>query len=100
MYWSEVRYQSDKWRSSDVKKVDLRQKVLTENERIALGNRERFAETGTLVLNFVSSPGSGKTTLIEETVKALKDECRMFVVPRRYWAFGQKHRSKKGWRTR
>jgi hydrogenase nickel incorporation protein HypB len=63
-----------------VKKVDLRQKVLTENERIALGNRERFADAGTLVLNFVSSPGSGKTTLIEETVKALKDECRMFVV--------------------
>jgi hydrogenase nickel incorporation protein HypB len=63
-----------------VKKVDLRQKVLTKNERIALANRERFAKSGTLVLNLVSSPGSGKTALIEETVKALKDDYRIFVV--------------------
>ncbi len=63
-----------------MKKVDLRQKVLTENEKIALANRERFAETGTLVLNFVSSPGSGKTSLIEETVKVLRDDYRMFVI--------------------
>lgn len=63
-----------------MKKVDLKQKVLTANEKIALANRKRFAEAGTLVLNFVSSPGSGKTSLIEETVKALRDEYRMFVV--------------------
>jgi hydrogenase nickel incorporation protein HypB len=63
-----------------LKKVDLRQKVLTENEKIALTNRERFAMSGTLVLNLVSSPGSGKTALIEETVKALKDDYRIFVV--------------------
>jgi hydrogenase nickel incorporation protein HypB len=63
-----------------VKKVDLRQKVLTENEKIALANRERFKEAGTFVVNLVSSPGSGKTRLIEETVKALKGDCRIFVV--------------------
>jgi hydrogenase nickel incorporation protein HypB len=63
-----------------LKKVDLRQKVLTENEKIARRNREQFARTGTLVLNFVSSPGSGKTSLIEETVKALREDYRMFVV--------------------
>ena len=63
-----------------MKKVDLRQKVLTENEKIARRNREHFARTGTLVLNFVSSPGSGKTSLIEETVKALREDYRMFVV--------------------
>ncbi len=65
---------------SRVKKVDLRQKVLTANDKIARTNREKFAETGTLVINLVSSPGSGKTALIEETVKALKDEFRIFVV--------------------
>ena len=63
-----------------MKKVDLETKVLTENERIAIANRKRFAETGTLVLNLVSSPGSGKTTLIEETVKAIKDAYRIYVV--------------------
>jgi hydrogenase nickel incorporation protein HypB len=65
---------------SQKKKVDLREKVLTANDKIARENREKFAETGTLVLNLVSSPGSGKTALIEETVKALKDEYRIFVV--------------------
>jgi hydrogenase nickel incorporation protein HypB len=63
-----------------LKKVDLREKVLSTNEKIAIANRERFAATGTLVLNLVSSPGSGKTSLIEETVKLLKDRYRIYVV--------------------
>jgi hydrogenase nickel incorporation protein HypB len=63
-----------------LKKVDLREKVLSTNEKIAISNRVRFAETGTLVLNLVSSPGSGKTSLIEETVKILKDRYRIYVV--------------------
>ena len=63
-----------------MKKVDLKQKVVTENERLAAANRRRFAETGTFVVNLVSSPGSGKTSLIEETVKALKDDYGIFVV--------------------
>ena len=63
-----------------MKKVDLREKVLSTNEKIAISNRVRFAETGTLVLNLVSSPGSGKTSLIEETVKILKDRYRIYVV--------------------
>ncbi len=63
-----------------MKKVDLREKVLSANEKIAIANRERFADTGTLVLNLVSSPGSGKTSLVEETVKILKDRYRIYVV--------------------
>jgi hydrogenase nickel incorporation protein HypB len=63
-----------------MKKIDLREKVLTANDKIARKNREKFSETGTLVLNLVSSPGSGKTALIEETVKALKGEYRIFVI--------------------
>lgn len=63
-----------------MKKVDLREKVLSANEKIAVANRERFGDTGTLVLNLVSSPGSGKTSLVEETVKILKDLYRIYVV--------------------
>lgn len=63
-----------------MKKVDLREKVITENDRLAALNRRRFAAAGSLVLNFVSSPGSGKTMLLEETVKHLKDECSMYVL--------------------
>jgi hydrogenase nickel incorporation protein HypB len=63
-----------------LKKVDLRKKVIGENERLAVSNRERFAESGTLVLNLVSSPGSGKTSLIEKTVQALRSDYSVFVV--------------------
>jgi hydrogenase nickel incorporation protein HypB len=63
-----------------VKKVNLEQKVVSENQSLADANRKRFAESGCLVLNLVSSPGSGKTALIEETVKRLKGEHRLFVL--------------------
>jgi hydrogenase nickel incorporation protein HypB len=63
-----------------VRKVELRKKVVTENERLAAENRRRFEKAGTLVLNLVSSPGSGKTLLIEETVRHLKGKYRMFVL--------------------
>jgi len=48
--------------------VRVEQKVLNENQRIALELRQRFAEHNILCLNFVSSPGSGKTTLLEGTL--------------------------------
>jgi hydrogenase nickel incorporation protein HypB len=63
-----------------LKKVDLKEKVLSTNEKLAQANRKRFADSGTLVLNLVSSPGSGKTSLIEETVKTLKDRYRIYAV--------------------
>lgn len=63
-----------------MKKVDLREKVVTENQRLGALNRARFLETGTLVLNFVSSPGSGKTMLLEQTVRHLKNEFTIYVL--------------------
>lgn len=63
-----------------MKKVDLREKVVTENQRLAELNRSRFRAAGSLVLNFVSSPGSGKTMLLEETVRHLKDEFSIYVL--------------------
>jgi hydrogenase nickel incorporation protein HypB len=60
--------------------VDLKQKVVSENESLARDNRARFAEKGTLVINLVSSPGSGKTSLIEETAERLKAKWSMLVL--------------------
>ncbi len=48
--------------------VRVEQKVLNENQRIALDLRRRFQEHDILCLNFISSPGSGKTTLLENTL--------------------------------
>jgi hydrogenase nickel incorporation protein HypB len=51
--------------------VDVRQGVLKKNDALARGLRERFARAGTYVLSMVSSPGAGKTALLEETLRRL-----------------------------
>lgn len=57
-------------------KVELERKVLSENDRIAAGLRERFTREGTLCVNLISSPGAGKTTLLERTLESLHpDTC-------------------------
>ena len=61
-------------------RVPLEQKVLSENERVAAGLRERFREHGVLCVNLISSPGSGKTTLLEHTLEALPHDARVAVL--------------------
>jgi hydrogenase nickel incorporation protein HypB len=51
-------------------RVDVEQKVLNENQRIAQDLRRQFLEQQTFCLNIISSPGSGKTSLLERTLKA------------------------------
>jgi len=50
-------------------RLPLEKKVLSENDRIAAGLRERFLAHGVLCLNFISSPGAGKTSLLERTLQ-------------------------------
>ena len=54
--------------------------LLEANERIADQLRKLYAERKLLVLNLISSPGTGKTTLLERTLSDLKDEFKMAVV--------------------
>jgi hydrogenase nickel incorporation protein HypB len=63
-----------------MKRVPLRQKVLKENDRIARELRERFRDERTLTLNLISSPGSGKTSLLEKTLERLGDELEVAVL--------------------
>jgi len=51
-----------------MERVPLERKVLSENDRIAAELRARFQEHGIVCLNFISSPGSGKTSLLERTL--------------------------------
>ena len=60
--------------------VTIERKVLEKNDALAATNRHVFARNGLLVLNLVSSPGAGKTTLIEATIAHLKDRVRIAVV--------------------
>lgn len=54
--------------------------ILVRNNRLAAGNRGLFASHGVFVLNLVSSPGSGKTTILERTLRELQRECRCAVI--------------------
>jgi hydrogenase nickel incorporation protein HypB len=51
----------------DVVPVDVHERILVENDRVARHNREHFAEHGVLALNLMGSPGAGKTALLEAT---------------------------------
>lgn len=54
--------------------------VLEANQKIAAGLRADFARRGILVLNLISSPGAGKTSLLERTLRDLAPELRMAVI--------------------
>lgn len=60
--------------------VTIERKVLEKNDSLAATNRERFAQNGLLALNIVSSPGAGKTALLEATIEQLKHRIRIAVV--------------------
>ncbi|MEZ5366833.1 MAG: hydrogenase nickel incorporation protein HypB [Bryobacterales bacterium] len=47
----------------------IAKKVLSENDRVAARLREQFREQGVLTLNLISSPGAGKTALLERTLE-------------------------------
>jgi hydrogenase nickel incorporation protein HypB len=61
-------------------RVPLEQKVLSENDRIAGELRERFRELGILCVNIISSPGSGKTSLLEWTLASLPRHERVAIL--------------------
>lgn len=52
--------------------VELRRGILKKNDELAAGLRARFQAAGVLVLNLVSSPGTGKTTFLERTLRDLR----------------------------
>lgn len=65
---------------SQSRMVQIEQDILGKNNQYANNNRNRFAQKGMLVLNLVSSPGSGKTSLLTRTLEALKDDMPLCVI--------------------
>ena len=58
---------------SNVKVIQVQESVFAQNDRAAEAIRKRLADQGTLFLNFMSSPGSGKTTTLVAIINLLKD---------------------------
>ncbi|NLI81569.1 MAG: hydrogenase nickel incorporation protein HypB [Deltaproteobacteria bacterium] len=60
--------------------VPVVRNILQANERIAAANRKRFEDAGIYALNLMSSPGAGKTSLLERTIEKLAGHVRMAVI--------------------
>jgi hydrogenase nickel incorporation protein HypB len=62
-----------------MERIAIEKKVLSANDLVAASLRERFAASGTLALNCISSPGSGKTLLLERTLERFAEAHRQRV---------------------
>lgn len=63
-----------------VRTIEIRERVMARNDELAAAVRHRLAGAGVVTFNLVSSPGSGKTLLLERTLEALGGELEIAVV--------------------
>jgi len=61
-------------------RIPIVEKILSANDHIAAQNKSTLDSAGVLGLNFMASPGAGKTSLIEHTIKKLKDRLKLAVI--------------------
>jgi hydrogenase nickel incorporation protein HypB len=64
----------------DIRLIEVKEEILSDNIKQAEEVRERLRKTKTMLLNLMSSPGSGKTSLILQTVEGLKGVMRLGVI--------------------
>ena len=63
-----------------MEKIEINQKVLSKNDMDAAELRNRFKKNGTFTVNIMSSPGSGKTSLLEKILGALSTKYNVAVI--------------------
>ena len=61
-------------------RVAVVENILSANERLAYENRQQLDEAGVFALNLMASPGAGKTSLIEHTIRGLAGYTRLAVI--------------------
>lgn len=61
-------------------RVPVVERIMGANERLAADNRARLDAAGVFSLNFMASPGAGKTSLVEQTVSRLADRFRLAAI--------------------
>jgi len=63
-----------------IRLIEVKEEILADNIKLAAEVRERLRKTKTMLLNLMSSPGSGKTSLILRTIEGLKGSLRLGVI--------------------
>lgn len=63
-----------------VRTIEVRERVMAQNDLLAARVRRRLSDAGVVAFNLMSSPGSGKTLLLERTLEALGGELDIAVV--------------------
>jgi hydrogenase nickel incorporation protein HypB len=63
-----------------IQKIPVVEKILSANDKLAEMNRKMIEEARVFSLNLMASPGAGKTSLIEQTLKCLSGEFRVAVI--------------------
>src|SRR5450631_2900002 len=66
--------------AGETRLLSVERDILARNDAIAAENRRALHAVKTLALNLVSSPGSGKTALLVETLKRIGDKCPLAVI--------------------
>jgi hydrogenase nickel incorporation protein HypB len=61
-------------------KIPIVENILSANDRLAQENARLLANNDTLAVNIMASPGAGKTSLIVQTIEALRDRARIGVI--------------------
>jgi hydrogenase nickel incorporation protein HypB len=64
----------------DIKLIEVKEDILADNEKLAEEIRERLRDRKTLLVNLMSSPGAGKTSLLLRTAEGLKGGLRLGVI--------------------
>jgi len=64
----------------EVRLIEVKEEILADNNKLADELRARLRSSRTMLINLMSSPGSGKTSLILKTIEALKGHIRLGVV--------------------
>jgi len=63
-----------------IRLIEVKEEILGDNRELADGLRKRLRENGVFMMNLMSSPGSGKTSLVLRTIRALKNELKIGVI--------------------
>lgn len=64
----------------EIRLIEVKESILSDNETLASELKEKLCQMKTFMLNLMASPGAGKTSLILQTITALKDEFRIGII--------------------